>query len=383
MFGIPFVIVVAASTMIDAFVALLALFVGGKPEQRVGFWRLVLAVVLTSIVFGFKAAGFWVLGIRAFGIIHLIYVDLVVLIPAIGAILLLVAVLGRTGRKPTQLVIALSVASLALVAVGVYATWIEPYNLQLETAKLEVPAVRKGSKPVTIGILTDLQTDAVTEHEVNAVNLLMARKPDVILLPGDVFQGSDEDFEATKSSLKRLLSMLEAPGGVYLVLGDTDGPGDLLKSILPDTSIRLLVNEVARVTVNGRKLTIGGLELSFKSAASQALLERLETEDGDDDIRIVLAHRPDVVLGLKPASRIDVVVAGHTHGGQIVIPGYGPPVTLSKIPRDVAAGGLHRIEANAIYVSRGVGYERAEAPRVRFFCPPDVSILELAPTPTR
>ncbi len=379
---VPFLDIVIGSTLVDALVAaVVLLFVGvrrpteGSGPPRIGVLRVALAMLVTSLVFVGKAAVFWRLGVSLFGTIHLVYVDLVVLIPAIGLGLLGISISGW--RRPTLLIKLASLASLALIPIGVYTTWIEPYNLRLETARLALPGARVGTKPVKIAVLTDLQTDGVTDYERRAIRLLMDQKPDLILLPGDVFQGSDSDFEATKSSLRDLLAELQAPGGVFLVLGDTDGPGDLLRTILPETSIRLLVDDVARVSVNGRNLTIGGLQLGFRNPSAQAVVQQLETEPGTDDIRIILAHRPDVALGLKPGSRIDLVVAGHTHGGQIVIPGYGPPVTLSKVPREVAAGGLHQINANPIYVSRGVGHERGEAPRVRFFCPPEVSIVEL------
>jgi predicted MPP superfamily phosphohydrolase len=383
MLDFPFLIVVVASTLTDAAVAAWTLFSGRQRDDSTGplsidLRRLILAILRTGSFFAIKLPIFWKLGVHSFGFVHLIYFDLVVLIPAIGLVLLALSGSGR--RRPTLAVKMVSAGSLILIPIGVYATWIEPYNLKLETAKLVLPASREGSKPVKIGILTDLQTGGVGVHEHRAIDLLMAQKPDVILLPGDVFQGSEAEFEATKAGLKNLLSKLQAPGGVYLVLGDTDGPGDHLRAILPETSIRLLVDEIARVSVNGRNLTIGGVQLAYKSDPSEALVRRLETDDGDGDIRIIVAHRPDVALGLRPGSRVDVVVAGHTHGGQIVVPGYGPPVTLSSVPREVAAGGLHRIGGNPIYVSRGVGSERGQAPRIRFLCPPEVSILELGGT---
>jgi uncharacterized protein len=381
--GLPFLLVVVASTIVDAFVAVVFLFCIGvrRPGEgdglaTIGVDRVILAILGTGSVFALKLLIFSTLGVHSFGVVYLIYIDLVVLIPAIG--LGLLALSFCRWQRPTAAVRVASVASLGLIPIGVYATWIEPYNLKLETARLAVPTAREGSKPVRIGILTDLQTGKVGAHEHRAVDLLMAGKPDLILLPGDVFQGTDEEFAATRSALRDLLARLKAPGGVFLVLGDTDGPGDHLREILPETSIHLLVDEVARVSINGRKLTIGGVQLAYKSDPSQVLIHRLETEAGVGDVRIVLAHRPDVVLGLKPRSRVDLVVAGHTHGGQIVVPGYGPPVTLSHVPIEVAAGGLHRIDENPIYVSRGVGSERGQAPRIRFLCPPEVSILELS-----
>jgi predicted MPP superfamily phosphohydrolase len=72
-----------------------------------------------------------------------------------------------------------------------------------------------------------------------------------------------------------------------------------------------------------------------------------------------------------------LLVAGHTHGGQVQIPFFGPPITLSRVPRSVAAGGFHSLDGRAIYVSRGIGNERGWAPRVRFLAPPEVSLLTL------
>ena len=59
------------------------------------------------------------------------------------------------------------------------------------------------------------------------------------------------------------------------------------------------------------------------------------------------------------------------------LPLFGPPLTFSPLPRRVAAGGLHRYQGNAVYVSRGLGMERGQAPRIRFRCPPEVTLLTL------
>ncbi len=93
----------------------------------------------------------------------------------------------------------------------------------------------------------------------------------------------------------------------------------------------------------------------------------------------MLAHRPDVVTTLAPRSHVDLVVCGHTHGGQVQLPWIGPPFVLSSVPRAVGAGGLSELGGHKLYVSRGIGWEHGHAPRVRFRCPPEVSLLTLVP----
>jgi len=106
-------------------------------------------------------------------------------------------------------------------------------------------------------------------------------------------------------------------------------------------------------------------------------MARLEGARGAADIRILLAHRPDAVLDLPPRARTDLVVAGHTHGGQIQLPLVGPPLLFSDVPRRVGAGGLHELDGRRIYVSRGLGVERGRAPRLRLNAPPEITLLAL------
>jgi uncharacterized protein len=206
-------------------------------------------------------------------------------------------------------------------------------------------------------------------------------KPDLIVIPGDVFQNSFAEFEREKKALNDLFRQLDAPSGVFMVYGDVDTSPDIVRQIFEGSKVNVLLNETRKVSIGDRSILIGGVELKFASESAQRLVRNLEESSGDDDIRILLSHRPDVALGLKEHSRIDLVIAGHTHGGQVVVPFFGPPMTLSNIPRHMAAGGLHRINENLLYVSRGVGCERAQAPRIRFLCPPEISILTVGPEP--
>ncbi len=378
--------VVVASTVVDAIAASMVLIGRHVPHETpspriIGIGRLFTAASITATVFVLKLVPMMVLvGVRTFGIIHLLYADLVVLVPLLGIALLVgsrISVGGKRWRVLTTPACITALASLGAIPVGVYATWIEPFRLQLETSRVTVSPRRDGSHVLRIAVLSDLQTVRVTEYERNAVARLMAQRPDIILLPGDVFQGPPKAFEANGPALRELLAQLDAPGGVFLVLGDVDRGGVLLRELLGSTKVRLLVNETVRFEVGDRRVTIAGVDLDFTTGPARSAVDRMETGSGEGDIRILLAHRPDVVLGLRPNSRIDLVVAGHTHGGQVVVPWFGPPMTLSNVPRTVAAGGLHSLKDNPIYVSRGVGCERGQAPRIRFLCPPEITLLEL------
>jgi hypothetical protein len=142
------------------------------------------------------------------------------------------------------------------------------------------------------------------------------------------------------------------------------------------TSIEVLRRDVVDLTVGDRRIRLGGHSLEPYGPDAREVRDRL-LDTPDDVITVLLAHRPDTVLGLPPGSRIDLTVAGHTHGGQIVLPGFGPLVTMSDVPRHVARGGLHEVAGNPIYVSAGVGMERGSAPQVRLFCPPEIGVVTL------
>jgi predicted MPP superfamily phosphohydrolase len=262
-----------------------------------------------------------------------------------------------------------------LAPIGFYATYIERFRLQLEVVGVPVPLERDGRDPITIGVLSDIQTDHIGDYEREAVDRLMALEPDVILMPGDLFQGPDWMLERELPALRSLLAKLHAPGGVYFVQGNCETRTEAAK-LLEGTGVQLLRNERRTVHVADRRLTVGGVELHY-TAASRNLVEDIERNPDLGDIRILLAHYPGKVMQLSEESRIDLVVAGHTHGGQVQLPFLGPPFTETWLPRRIAAGGLHELDGRRIYISRGVGCERGQAPRVRFLCPPEITLLTI------
>jgi predicted MPP superfamily phosphohydrolase len=90
----------------------------------------------------------------------------------------------------------------------------------------------------------------------------------------------------------------------------------------------------------------------------------------------LVGHAPDDALGMH---RADLLLAGHTHGGQVRLPLLGPPITFSRVPRSWASGVSHLPTGATLVMSRGIGVERGNAPPLRFLCRPEIVVIDLVP----
>jgi predicted MPP superfamily phosphohydrolase len=363
-------LVFVLSAVVDTLVLCAAVWWAVRGEPVLG--RLLAGVAAAAALMAAKGIVLVQLGVTVpFGVMHVLWLDLVVVIP-IAAILLLVITRRRAGRGLR----AAAVAALFLAPVGAYASFVEPERLVLERAEAMLDPRRDGELPLRIGVIADLQCEEVGDHEREAVERLMAVRPDLILLAGDYHQGAGGKLDEQLPGLRSLMRRLEAPGGVFAVQGDVESVAEV-RRVMAGTGVRVLVNEVERVQVHDRRVSIGGVELTYWSRDAGRSLSELEQRPGDGDIRIALAHRPDTVRRLSRNTRVDLTVAGHTHGGQVQLPLLGPLTIASTLPREVGAGGLHELDGRRIYVSRGVGAERGQAPRLRLGAVPEVSLITL------
>lgn len=363
-------VVVALCSLLDGVAAARLLFrVRGSP---IGLGRVTAATLALGALLLAKMFGAVAVGNSYFLAINLAYTDLMVVVPLLG-ISLLATARRREVTKPAR---AIACATLLLVPIAIDATFIEPFRLVTERTDVPILRSRALSKPLVIAVMADIQLVRVTDHERDAVARVMAAKPDLILLPGDLQQIGFEHFDELIPQLHELFAPLSAPLGVWYVEGNCESTEEA-RLLLAGTPVKILYDEILHLDRDGDRVTLCGVDLHFGSPAAKAALREIESASGDDDVRILLAHRPDVVMRLTPKTRVDLVVAGHTHGGQVQIPFFGPPITLSRVPRKIAAGGLHENDDRRIYVSRGIGWEHGHAPRVRFLCPPEVSVLTL------
>jgi predicted MPP superfamily phosphohydrolase len=293
-----------------------------------------------------------------------------------GEAILLAAALAlahrRTGQKTRAA--ALGVCAVALAVVYLDAYRVEPRMLKVRNHVVNAAGADRQS--IRILHLTDIQTPAIGAHEEEALRKGLASRPDLIVLTGDYVQDAlgRPTEDAAARDLRALMARIgfDAPLGVYATEGDV---GPSCREVFAGTPVRCLVDASTVVALpDGDTLGITGLSRGRGRERDPAWLARLLSKGPSADHRIVISHSPDFVDAMPVG--VDLVLAGHTHGGQVVMPFFGPVVTASRLPR-LFAGGLHDFRGTPLHVSRGVGMERGFSPPVRFLCPPEVCVLDL------
>jgi predicted MPP superfamily phosphohydrolase len=254
-------------------------------------------------------------------------------------------------------------------------TWLELNRLEVPVWGL--PASFTGYKIVQ---LSDFHCSRqVTPHYLGeAVDLAQVQNADVCVLTGDFVHHGYRYVERAARSLSRL----SAPHGVYAVLGNHDFSvrnalgfrryrhlHRAVTDALTAHGIRVLHNEPIPLSRGGATVHLIGVADLWSRVCD---LEQAYAGLGEADPCIVLAHNPRTVEQLN-GRRCDVMLSGHTHGGQVNWPGLGR-VTLGRRSRQLAAG-LYRYKNTYVYVNKGVGFGF----RFRLGVRPEVAVLTLQP----
>ena len=271
----------------------------------------------------------------------------------------------------------LGAASLALLAVYAEAYHREPTDLQVRRHPAVLPSAGPSARTLRIVHLSDIQTDTIGPFQERALRQALAESPDLIVFTGDYIQPRlDGGRQAATADFRALLRRLDfaAPLGAFAVRGDVDPEWPRM---FDGTKVTALTGELARLPLGGgRFLSLIGLTSGMSRGNEREAMRRLVASAPSGDVRIVFGHQPDYVIPLSATARVDLALAGHTHGGQVALPLFGPPYTSSPLPRRYA-GDLHDYEGTLLHVSRGVGMERGPAPQMRFLVPPEICVLEL------
>ena len=265
-------------------------------------------------------------------------------------------------------------ASVATILVAVMLGWAfiearsEPVVRYATLGMADWPA---GAAPIRVALISDLHVGSASTDPARIARLVTrvdALRPDLILLAGDFLAGKDPVGPATTRRLLAPLARLRAPLGVFAVLGNHDHAtgAATVGGALAGLGVTLLSNEAVRIG----PLAFGGLDDPVtEHGRAVPVIEKLRGMAG---ARMLMAHSPQNAGSLPPD--IHLMLAGHTHCGQIVLPLIG--ALANQLRHDPYRCGLVRDRGRVTIVTAGVG--TSELP-LRLGAPPDFWILTLGP----
>jgi len=258
----------------------------------------------------------------------------------------------------------LAAAAGGIGATGAHGFLYERHDIAVTRAALAITGLPAALAGLRIGLITDIHRSRWVSHEdvAHAVGLLMAERPDLIVLGGDYVTWGDRKYVGASADA---LAPLAAPHGVFAVLGNHDNDHDT-PIALSKNDVHVLRDARTRLTVRGEAIDVLGIRFWTRRAADIASLLHKAAP-----MTMMLAHDPRRLAEASTLS-IPLVLSGHTHGGQVVLPVVGA-VAAKQFP---VIAGIGRRNNTTLFVSRGLGTIYVP---VRVNCPPEVALLTLQP----
>jgi len=238
----------------------------------------------------------------------------------------------------------------------------------VEPTDISLPGLDPALRGLRVAHVSDLHVRRHKPLHTRLINQLANMRVDLIAVTGDIMDRVGDE-EPAAGVLRRLCERLHPPHGIYAVTGNHDTPG--VREQTEGLPIRWLDNEA--VDVEGLPLRVMGLAEGKGGAPDAvALAASRGAARVGDRLAVLLCHRP---LGLAMAADlgVDLMLSGHTHGGQIRLPGKRALVNNSDLPLDRSAGML-RHRGTLCLISRGLGETTLP---LRTFCKPHAPVYTL------
>jgi len=264
--------------------------------------------------------------------------------------------MNRAKRSRKWRLILFSLIAL-IVGFYAYAFWIEPNWIEVTRHQVKAPL----AAPLKIAHLSDIHTYGMGRRERKMLRILEVERPDIILITGDTVPHA-----GAYDLCREVIRSLHAPLGVWAVRGNHEvwAHKDNEREFWESAGVSLLVNEHAQIKDG---LWLVGFDDIFDGSPD---IEKAVREIPPHVYKMALFHSP--ALFDQAAGQADLMLAGHTHGGQVRLPFVGP-MWLPPFSGNYVEGWF---EANGskLYVSRGVGTSVINA---RFLCRPEIAIITL------
>jgi uncharacterized protein len=277
-----------------------------------------------------------------------------------------------------KLITAALVAGGAAAATALYASVVEPRFVQRTRTRLHFRRLPSALEGLRIALLADLHASPSTPAHLisRVVRLTNEARPDVIAIAGDLAED-----EASLETVLDVLTGLDAPLGVFVVPGNHDyrdvGIERWHDAVARRPKLIDLTNRCRVVRVRRRRRTDDVAQLCIAGvddlSHGRPRLDFLPTTERRD-FTLLLAHHPDQAERARRAlDSVDLVLSGHTHGGQVRLPFFGAIVNSAENP-DLYDAGVRRRPWTQVYTSRGIGTTHLP---IRFMARPEIALLTL------
>jgi len=281
----------------------------------------------------------------------------------------------RGSRSVKRLRAGLGVLLLLVACLVFWGFFVEPNRLVVRHQTIEIQQWPRQFDGLRIAVLGDIHAGAWFIDETKLAEIVERTnqlQPEMIVIVGDYIAGDGRrhPLRMAPEVFAPILKDLHAPLGVYSVLGNHDWwfDGFRLRSVLEQNGIKVLDNEVLRVDVRGSSLWLVGLADLWTRTQH---VEELVGEVPPGETMIAVAHNPDIFPRLP--SRVPLLLAGHTHGGQVRFPIFGSVIHPSEYGQRYAAGHIFE-NGHHLFVTTGIGTSILP---VRFNVPPEIVLLTI------
>ncbi len=273
------------------------------------------------------------------------------------------------------ILIGVVILLVVVIFLGIYSLKIEPSLLISKDYELNSNQV-EGTETVKVVQFSDVHLGEFysLEQLEKVVEKINAKNPDIIVFTGDLIDNASQYDEIHKVS--EVLSKLEGKLGKYAVYGNHDyggGAERFYENIMEESGFKVLVNESETLNLNNnKKFNISGVDdVLLGGPQVEATMKNV----GEDSYNLMLMHEPDYIDNFKEYP-LDLVLSGHSHGGQVYIPFYGTLIDTTYAEK--YSRGFYDIDnerGSKLYVNTGIGNTKLP---VRFGNIPNISVFEIA-----
>jgi hypothetical protein len=247
------------------------------------------------------------------------------------------------------------------------------YGFIIEPSTIRITKINKSMDKANSKLhfihLADVHLEKFSVREGKILKVIKDLNPDFILFTGDFLSLSHNRDPDSINQVINLFNQINSLVPVYYVSGSPAVDIEEIVVLIQDNiSATRLNNEKLIIVKNDVEVNLIGVTSTHKPQNDVKVIPSLIEKD---KINILMYHSPDLIYEIKREDQIQIMLSGHTHGGQVRIPIWGAFFTGSLYGRKLQSG-MYRIHDTLLYISRGIGLEGMGAPRVRFLCSPEI-----------